>query len=192
MAAKHDMSLASLRVLVTRLAKRSQRNLKVAGVPRWLVKAMAIVMPLMRELDEMLYQWEAPVIVDDRRFRARFHQVPEDVDEAAHGNRHAQPQHEGLRVQPGRDLPPLALQAAVHHHVELQVVVDEDRAADDDGQRDRGQQDQDQPQPLRGIGVAARPRRRRRCRPRAPARAGSRGCSPGAGPTPCAPDGRCR
>jgi hypothetical protein len=26
----------------------------------------------MRELDEMLYQWEEPFVVDDSRFRARF------------------------------------------------------------------------------------------------------------------------
>jgi hypothetical protein len=40
-------------------------------------------MPLMRELDEMLYQWEEPFVVDDRRFRERFQKMPEDVDPAA-------------------------------------------------------------------------------------------------------------
>ena len=35
-------------------------------------RAMAVVMPLMRELDEMLDQWEEPFVVDDRRFRGRF------------------------------------------------------------------------------------------------------------------------
>jgi hypothetical protein len=39
----------------------------------------------MRELDEMLYQWEEPFVVDDRRFRERFHQHPESVERAAAG-----------------------------------------------------------------------------------------------------------
>ena len=40
-------------------------------------------MPLMRELDEMLYQWDEPFIVDDRRFRERFGLEPADADSAA-------------------------------------------------------------------------------------------------------------
>ena len=55
----------------------------VGQLPRWILKAMAIVMPLMRELDEMLYQWDEPFVVDDRRFRERFHVVPENIDMTA-------------------------------------------------------------------------------------------------------------
>ena len=55
----------------------------MAQLPRWIVKTMAIVMRLMRELDEMLYQWEEPFVVDDRRFRERFQVLPDDVDRAA-------------------------------------------------------------------------------------------------------------
>jgi len=29
-------------------------------------------MPVMREIDEMLYQWDEPFVVDDRRFRERL------------------------------------------------------------------------------------------------------------------------
>jgi len=75
----------TFRELVGRLASTMQRDIKVAEVPRWIVKAAALVMPLMRELDEMQYQWEEPFVVDDRRFRERFHQLPEDVDRAAVG-----------------------------------------------------------------------------------------------------------
>jgi len=69
--------------LIDRLVPRLGRPIKIAEVPRWAVKAVGLVMPLMREVDEMLYQWDEPFVVDDRRFRERFHLVPTDVEEAA-------------------------------------------------------------------------------------------------------------
>jgi len=47
------------------------------------VKAAALFVPLVREVDEMLYQWDEPFVVDDRRFRERFGVAAADVDEAA-------------------------------------------------------------------------------------------------------------
>ena len=73
----------SLRALVGRLEGVAERPLRVGQLPRWLMKAGALVVPLLRELDEMLYQWEEPFVIDDRRFRARFQQVPADVERAA-------------------------------------------------------------------------------------------------------------
>jgi nucleoside-diphosphate-sugar epimerase len=73
----------TLRQIVTRLASKLGRELKVAQVPRWAMKITGIVMPLMREIDEMLYQWDEPFVVDDRRFRGRFRLDPTDVDQAA-------------------------------------------------------------------------------------------------------------
>lgn len=73
----------TLRALVARLAAKLGRPLKVAQLPRWLLKATGLVMPIMRELDEMLYQWDEPFVVDDRRFRQRFGIVPAPLDEAA-------------------------------------------------------------------------------------------------------------
>lgn len=73
----------SLRDLVRLLANKLDRPIKAAQVPRWLVKTIAIGMPLMRELDEMLYQWDEPFVVDDHRFRERFGVGPTNVDEAA-------------------------------------------------------------------------------------------------------------
>lgn len=69
----------TLRDLVMRLASRLGRTMKVAQVPRWLVKTTGFVVPLMRELDEMLYQWDEPFVVDDSRFRQRFHIEPVDL-----------------------------------------------------------------------------------------------------------------
>jgi hypothetical protein len=63
----------TLRELVMRLAVKLGRSIKVAQVARWIVKTTGVAVPLMRELDEMLYQWEQPFVVDDSRFRERFH-----------------------------------------------------------------------------------------------------------------------
>jgi nucleoside-diphosphate-sugar epimerase len=73
----------TLRELVLRLAGKLGQELNVRQVPRWMLKTIAVFVPLMRELDEMLYQWDEPFVVDDRRFRERFHLMPADVDRAA-------------------------------------------------------------------------------------------------------------
>ena len=73
----------TLREVVSRLASKLGQELNVRQVPRWMLKTIAVVVPLMRELDEMLYQWDEPFVVDDRRFRERFHLLPADVDRAA-------------------------------------------------------------------------------------------------------------
>lgn len=73
----------SLRDLVRRLETITGRTLKVGELPRLAVKAMGLFMPIMRELNEMLYQWEEPFIVDDGRFRARFGAQPTALDAAA-------------------------------------------------------------------------------------------------------------
>jgi len=73
----------TLRELVARLAAAMSGGIRVAQVPRWVLKAAAVVMPMMREIDEMMYQWDEPFVVDDSMFRARFGLRPEDVNEAA-------------------------------------------------------------------------------------------------------------
>lgn len=73
----------TLRQLIARLQTKLGFSIKVAQIPRWLVKAAGLVTPLMRELDEMAYQWDEPFVIDDRRFRERFHAVPENIDLAA-------------------------------------------------------------------------------------------------------------
>lgn len=73
----------TLHELVARLATTLSRGINVRQLPRWVVKTIAVFSPLFRELDEMLYQWEEPFVVDDRRFRERFHMAPTNVDQAA-------------------------------------------------------------------------------------------------------------
>jgi nucleoside-diphosphate-sugar epimerase len=48
------------------------RPVKVSRLPPLLLSALGLAVPMMRELQEMAYQWEEPFVVDDRRFRERF------------------------------------------------------------------------------------------------------------------------
>jgi hypothetical protein len=74
------------------------QELTVGQLPRWVLKTIAVFMPLMRELDEMLYQWDEPFVVDDRRFRERFHLIPAGLDNAASDTVEWAKQHYGKGV----------------------------------------------------------------------------------------------
>lgn len=58
------------------------REVKPSTVPRPMVVALGLFMPLLRELRETLYQWERPWVVDDTKFRTTFAATATDVDEA--------------------------------------------------------------------------------------------------------------
>lgn len=88
----------TLREIVVRLASKMGQELKVGQLPRWALKTIAVFMPLMRELDEMLYQWDEPFVVDDRRFRERFHLIPAGLDKAASDTVEWAKQHYGKSV----------------------------------------------------------------------------------------------
>lgn len=71
------------RELADRFARALGRPVRVAGTPRWMRKAIGLFLPIVREIEEMLYQWDEPFIVDDRRFRERFGATPADAGSAA-------------------------------------------------------------------------------------------------------------
>ena len=72
------------RALVAHLSAALGRQIRLRVPPRLLVRAIALAVPLVRELDEMLYQWDEPFVVDDRRFRGRFpEQAPTSPDAGA-------------------------------------------------------------------------------------------------------------
>jgi nucleoside-diphosphate-sugar epimerase len=73
----------TLRELVGRFAQVLHRPLRVARMPRAALKLVGLFVPLLREVDEMLYQWDEPFIVDDRRFRKRFDILPVPWEPAA-------------------------------------------------------------------------------------------------------------
>lgn len=71
------------RDLINRFSQVLGRQIRVARVPRFAIRAIGLFVPLLREVDEMLYQWDEPFIVDDRHFRERFRMQPTDPATAA-------------------------------------------------------------------------------------------------------------
>ena len=62
----------SLRELIERLEKALGRRIPIGSIPKPMLKVIGLFVPIVREMNEMLYQWDEPFIVDDRRFRERF------------------------------------------------------------------------------------------------------------------------
>lgn len=60
------------RALMRELGRALDRDVEVMAVPRWLLRGMGLFSPLMREMVEMLYQFEAPFELDSARFTSTF------------------------------------------------------------------------------------------------------------------------
>jgi nucleoside-diphosphate-sugar epimerase len=73
----------TMRALVARLSRELGREIELMTVPRTVLKMLALFVPFLREIDEMLYQWEELFEINDTGFRARFGLGPEDVNRAA-------------------------------------------------------------------------------------------------------------
>ena len=71
------------RQLVAGFAAAAGMPVAVKRMPRALVKLLGLFMPPLREVDEMLYQWDEPFVADDRAFRDRFGVLPTAPEEAA-------------------------------------------------------------------------------------------------------------
>lgn len=74
----------STRALVDRFAFALGRPIALRRLPPVLLSALGLVVPMMRELKEMQYQWEEPFVVSDAKFRARFGPLSTPLDQAAH------------------------------------------------------------------------------------------------------------
>jgi len=68
------------RDMVERLGEALGREIRIERVPSWMLAAMGWFVPVLREVSEMLYQWDEPFVVDDSRFRARFSHMPTALD----------------------------------------------------------------------------------------------------------------
>ena len=71
------------RQLVAGFAAAAGVPAPVKRMPRPVVKLLGLFVPILREVDEMLYQWDEPFVADDGAFRARFGLQPTAPDEAA-------------------------------------------------------------------------------------------------------------
>ena len=72
----------STREMTLRFAAALGHDIPLNEMPRWLLTLVGLVVPMVREIKEMAYQWDETFIVDDSRFRATFDTHPVAVDEA--------------------------------------------------------------------------------------------------------------
>ncbi|NVB39425.1 NAD-dependent epimerase/dehydratase family protein [Pseudenhygromyxa sp. WMMC2535] len=72
----------STRQLFSRFAAQAGVDLRIRVVPKWALRGIAIASPMARSLLEMVYQWELPYLIDDRRFCETFGVAATPVDEA--------------------------------------------------------------------------------------------------------------
>ncbi len=71
-------TLAAMPLATWISAFETQLKLKIRTrvAPPWLMTILGVFVPIMRELKEMRYQWTAPYLVDDSKFRTTFNAVP--------------------------------------------------------------------------------------------------------------------
>ncbi|MCE9627402.1 MAG: NAD-dependent epimerase, partial [Candidatus Eisenbacteria bacterium] len=60
------------RAMIERLGSALGHELKIEAIPGFMLKGLALFVPMLRELAEMGYQWETPFVADDRAFRSVF------------------------------------------------------------------------------------------------------------------------
>lgn len=72
----------STREVFRQLGVALSMSLEPARIPRWVLGAMGLFSSVVREVSEMVYQWETPFVVDDSRYRAAFGGLPTPWDDA--------------------------------------------------------------------------------------------------------------
>ena len=90
----------STQAMLDRLGSALGHELKVQAMPTLAMKGLALVMPLMRELGEMGYQWSTPFVTDDSAFRGRFATRPTSLDDGARAMADWARQHYAARGAP--------------------------------------------------------------------------------------------
>jgi nucleoside-diphosphate-sugar epimerase len=70
------------RALSGRLGRALGLDIEVKRVPKLVLRAAGLVVPFMREVVEMTYQWEVPFVLDDTRFRGTFGVGPTAIEAA--------------------------------------------------------------------------------------------------------------
>ncbi len=71
------------RAMIRRFGAALGREIAIERMPGFLLAAVALFMPMLREIREMGYQFAGPFLVDDSRFRARFGGAPTPLDRGA-------------------------------------------------------------------------------------------------------------
>lgn len=72
------------RQLIALVSEELGQPLQIRAAGRWLITLLGLFDPVMRELKETLYQWEAPYLVDHSKFAAAFGAQPTPHRAAIH------------------------------------------------------------------------------------------------------------
>ncbi len=64
------------------IAAEAGQPLRIQVAPKLLVKVMGLFMPIMREVDEMMYEFDEPHILDDSKFKRTFGDTSTPLPEA--------------------------------------------------------------------------------------------------------------
>ena len=69
------------RQMISLFAREMQRPDKVMVMPMWMIRLVGIFMPFMREMPEMMYQYDRDYHFDSSKFRQRFNYTPVTYEE---------------------------------------------------------------------------------------------------------------
>lgn len=70
------------RAFIEQVYAASGQKAKISTMPKLMVKGLALVMPILREVDEMAYEFEEPFIVDSSAFEKTFGMKATPLSEA--------------------------------------------------------------------------------------------------------------
>ncbi|MCA9624724.1 MAG: NAD-dependent epimerase/dehydratase family protein [Myxococcales bacterium] len=71
------------RELLDRFAQRAGHDAaRIVTIPRWLIRGIGLVVPMVRAIDSMSYQWDLPYLADDGDFRRLLGIAPTPLDTA--------------------------------------------------------------------------------------------------------------
>jgi nucleoside-diphosphate-sugar epimerase len=70
------------RAVIARFGRALGREIAIARLPTWVLRAVGLFDSMVREVAEMTYQWEQPFVVDDSRFRTELGLGPTPWDDA--------------------------------------------------------------------------------------------------------------
>ena len=62
------------------LAAAGHAPVRTTAIPRFALRTLGLLMPIMREIDELSYQWTRPYVLDDSAARAHFAMEPTPWD----------------------------------------------------------------------------------------------------------------
>ncbi len=67
-----DKNTLTVKEITALFAKQINRSAKVSILPMWLIKLLGLFMPIMKEMPEMMYQYDRDYIFDSSKFDNRF------------------------------------------------------------------------------------------------------------------------